>query len=175
MNLSLSVKNFFKCLILIKSFQIFLHGCCKYFSFSLFFYLFFIFIFCWNIIALWCCVSFYCTTSWISYINVLLTHTLRRKWQPTPVFVRKIPWIEEPGRLPSMGSQRVGHDWACTRAHTLLKSHQIYTKFLFLIKERASIIQQVFYECLLFTQCWHLTAFSISFCLFSFKRWPNGH
>ena len=24
----------------------------------------------------------------------------------------KIPWIEEPGRLQSMGSQRVGHDWA---------------------------------------------------------------
>ena len=22
----------------------------------------------------------------------------------------KIPWIEEPDRLPSMGSQRVGHD-----------------------------------------------------------------
>ena len=22
----------------------------------------------------------------------------------------KIPWMEEPGRLPSMGSQRVGHD-----------------------------------------------------------------
>ena len=22
----------------------------------------------------------------------------------------KIPWAEEPGRLPSMGSQRVGHD-----------------------------------------------------------------
>ena len=22
----------------------------------------------------------------------------------------KIPWREEPGRLPSMGSQRVGHD-----------------------------------------------------------------
>ena len=22
----------------------------------------------------------------------------------------KIPWIAEPGRLPSMGSQRVGHD-----------------------------------------------------------------
>ena len=25
----------------------------------------------------------------------------------------KIPWIEEPGRLQSMGSQRVEHDWAC--------------------------------------------------------------
>ena len=24
----------------------------------------------------------------------------------------KIPWTEEPGRLRSMGSQRVGHDWA---------------------------------------------------------------
>ena len=24
----------------------------------------------------------------------------------------KIPWKEEPGRLQSMGSQRVGHDWA---------------------------------------------------------------
>ena len=24
----------------------------------------------------------------------------------------KIPWMQEPGRLPSMGSRRVGHDWA---------------------------------------------------------------
>jgi len=24
----------------------------------------------------------------------------------------KIPWTEEPGRLQSMGSQRIGHDWA---------------------------------------------------------------
>ena len=23
----------------------------------------------------------------------------------------KIPWTEEPGRVQSMGSQRVGHDW----------------------------------------------------------------
>ena len=34
----------------------------------------------------------------------------------------KIPWIEEPGRLQSMGSLRVGHDWAtllslCTFMH----------------------------------------------------------
>ena len=26
--------------------------------------------------------------------------------------VWKIPWTEEPGRLQTMGSQRVGHDWA---------------------------------------------------------------
>ena len=24
----------------------------------------------------------------------------------------KIPWMMEPGGLPSMGSQRVGHDWS---------------------------------------------------------------
>ena len=35
----------------------------------------------------------------------------RRKWQPTPVFLPgKIPWTEEPGRLQSMGSQRVRHN-----------------------------------------------------------------
>ena len=26
----------------------------------------------------------------------------------------KIPWIEEPGGLQSMGLQKIGHDWACT-------------------------------------------------------------
>ena len=29
----------------------------------------------------------------------------------------KIPWIEEPGRLQSMGSQRVRHDWVTEHAH----------------------------------------------------------
>ena len=34
----------------------------------------------------------------------------RKKWQPTPVFLpKKIPWTEEPGRLPSTGLQRVKH------------------------------------------------------------------
>ena len=27
------------------------------------------------------------------------------------VFAWRIAWTEEPGRLQSMGSQRVGHDW----------------------------------------------------------------
>ena len=27
-------------------------------------------------------------------------------------FAWKIPWMEEPGRLQSMGSLRVGYDWA---------------------------------------------------------------
>ena len=37
----------------------------------------------------------------------------RRAWQPTPVFLpRESPWKEETCGLQSMGSQRVGHDWA---------------------------------------------------------------
>ena len=34
----------------------------------------------------------------------------------------RIPWIEEPGRLQSAGSQRVGNDWA-TSLHSLLISY----------------------------------------------------
>ena len=34
----------------------------------------------------------------------------------------EIPWTEQPGRLQSMGSQRVGHDWACTHALPLNNS-----------------------------------------------------
>ena len=33
----------------------------------------------------------------------MATHSSTLAW--------KIPWMEEPGRLRSMGSQRVGHDW----------------------------------------------------------------
>ena len=28
------------------------------------------------------------------------------------ILALEIPWTEEPGRLQSTGSQRVGHDWA---------------------------------------------------------------
>ena len=37
----------------------------------------------------------------------------RRAWQPTPLFLPgESPWTEGPGGLQSMGSQRVGHNWA---------------------------------------------------------------
>ena len=40
-----------------------------------------------------------------------------RKWQPAPVILAwKIPRTEEPGELQSMGSQRVRHNCAHTRA-----------------------------------------------------------
>ena len=46
----------------------------------------------------------------------------------------KIPWTEEPGRLQSMGSQRVGHDWvtSLSLSHLYLDEH-IYISEIFLI------------------------------------------
>ena len=41
----------------------------------------------------------------------------RRKWQPTPILAWRFPWTEEPGRLPSMGSQRVERDRALTHTY----------------------------------------------------------
>ena len=35
--------------------------------------------------------------------KAMATHSSTLAW--------KIPWMEEPGRLQSMGSRRVGHDW----------------------------------------------------------------
>ena len=34
----------------------------------------------------------------------------------------RIPWTEEPGRLQSMRSQRVGHGWACTHTHIPIRA-----------------------------------------------------
>ena len=48
----------------------------------------------------------------------------RRAWQPTPVFLPgESPWTEEPGRLQSMGSQRVRHDWVTKHTHTHTHTH----------------------------------------------------
>ena len=46
--------------------------------------------------------------------------------KPHCIFGCKIPWPEEPGRLPSVGSQRVGHNWVrihAPRSHLELTSH----------------------------------------------------
>ena len=37
---------------------------------------------------------------------------------PSSTLAWKIPWTEEPGGLQSMGSLRVGHDWATSLSHT---------------------------------------------------------
>ena len=38
----------------------------------------------------------------------------------------RIPWTEEPGGLQSMGSQRVGHNWATKHSTSLQKHGKVY-------------------------------------------------
>ena len=48
----------------------------------------------------------YCLCSMFQFVFFFLY-----QWHPTPDFLAwKIPWMEEPGRLQSMGSPRVRHD-----------------------------------------------------------------
>ena len=54
-----------------------------------------------------------------------------RKWQLTPASIHawKIPWTEEPGRLQSIVSQRIGHDWSgWAHTHVLYKRQTIRRK-----------------------------------------------
>ena len=46
------------------------------------------------------------------------------------VLTWKIPWTEEPGRLQSMRSQRVGHDLAIEQQYMLLFSRQVVSDSL---------------------------------------------
>ena len=47
-------------------------------------------------------VTFLCIYTHYPLEKEMATHSSSLAW--------KIPWTEEPGRLQSMGSQRVGHD-----------------------------------------------------------------
>ena len=49
-------------------------------------------------------------------------------WQPTPVFLPgESTWTEEPGRLQSMGLQRVGHDRAPKQSTHILFTPLVLT------------------------------------------------
>ena len=52
----------------------------------------------------------------------------------------EIPWTEEPGRLQSMGSQRVGHDWATslyTISTLMAESEEELKSLLIKVKEES--------------------------------------
>ena len=91
----------------------------------------------------WRCVYIYIYISWIIYISIYLEALVAQTVKCLPAMpetrVRslgqedplekemaihsitlawKIPWTEEPGDLQSMGSQRVGHDWATSLSYT---------------------------------------------------------
>ena len=50
---------------------------------------------------------------YILHFNIINMGRLEKAMAPySSTLAWKIPWMEEPGRLQSMGSLRVGHDWA---------------------------------------------------------------
>ena len=62
----------------------------------------------------------------------------------------RIPWIEEPGGLQFMESQRVGHDWATLLTHSLTHSSStLMTVTDRAVGRRFSIVSVVF-------KSWHL-------------------
>ena len=68
--------------------------------------------------------SNYCTTA-------LISHDLLEKEMATHsnILAWKIPWMEEPGRLQSMGSQRVGHGWATSPHYSPLILASTWSEF----------------------------------------------
>ena len=82
---------------------------------------------------------------WVTSLSLSTFMHSRRKWQPTPVFlpgeyrIQENTWTENPGRLQSMGSYRVGHDWSdlagssnsfnifrCLKQADLIQSHRLW-------------------------------------------------
>ena len=61
------------------------------------------------------CFFHYSTTSWSlsKFFTASCAFLLEKAMAPhSSTLAWKIPWLEEPGRLQSMGSLGVGHDWA---------------------------------------------------------------
>ena len=58
-----------------------------------------------NVVSMYACCVCTCICVWVLNIpeKAMATHSSTLAW--------KIPWMEEPGGLQSMGSLRVGHNW----------------------------------------------------------------
>ena len=59
------------------------------------------------------------TQTWLSdFTFTFHFHALEKEMAThSSTLACKIPWMGEPGRLQSMGSQRVSHDWMTSRSH----------------------------------------------------------
>ena len=99
---------------------------------------------------------------WATSLSLFTFMHWRRKWQPTPVFLPgESQGREEPGRLPSMGSHRVGLNWTDLAAAAAV--HKCYPKAFFFqsvclfvwlsIGEEALICWQILYLHTVFICC----------------------
>ena len=110
----------------------------------------------------------------------------------------KIQWVEEPGRLQSMGSRRVGHDWATKLNWTELGERErlliarkvrngpsplyleliLNNEFCFLPwpgspSARLSVSEVYWFVSLCFYTYTHTHSLSLSLSLIPFKGWKN--
>ena len=53
---------------------------------------------------------------------------VKRMATHSSILAFRIPWAEGPGRLQSLGSQRVRHDWATPTTLTSRREHPLWTK-----------------------------------------------
>ena len=83
--------------------------------------------------------------TWMGKISIIATHSSILPW--------RILWTKEPGRLQSIGSQRVGHDWSGL-AHKRFYRKKITKK---LIQFSFQHISRSLYklEILKFWSCWN--------------------
>ena len=68
----------------------------------------------WYIVTLFSCIYiFFFIMVYYRILKILIVPCAEKAMAPhSSTLAWKIPWTEEPGRLQSMGSLRVGHDWA---------------------------------------------------------------
>ena len=61
---------------------------------------------------------------------ILEDHPEQETATPSNIFVWKIPWTEEPGKLQSIASQKVGHDLVAKEQMLLFLLHNMYLLLL---------------------------------------------
>ena len=94
-----------------------------------------------------------------------------RAWQPIPIFLPgELSGTEEPGRLQSMGYQRVGHDWVakCVHTHTHTHTQKKPDNIIFQSLEQPRSLPEQEGKCFFNPTHHGLSAFS--FCLFMLSK-----
>ena len=88
-------------------------------------------------------------------------------------FAWKTPWMEEPGRLQSMGLQRVGHDWETSLLAAFTSPPENDLCFLRLFKEWGDHRRSWEFGNLskMVMECWHST--ELHQCLASLAPLPH--
>ena len=80
-----------------------------------------------------------------------------RAWQSILVVLSgESPWTKEPGRLQSMWSQRIGHNWVTKHSTVHTQTHTHTYIFFFQIIFSYTLLQNIEYSSLIYTvgPCW---------------------